>query len=145
MVAVIYKGGAQAITDTIGGQVHLTMNNPLVIMPHVKSGRLRALAVTSAQRLAVTPGLPTIAESGLPGFDASLWYGVVAPAQTPVSLVARLHGELAKALQQPDIRERLSIEGVRIIAGSPSQFAEHLRTESAKWTQVIRDARIRLE
>jgi tripartite-type tricarboxylate transporter receptor subunit TctC len=139
------KGGAQAVTDVIGGQVQLTVNNPIVVLPHVKSGRLRALAVTSAQRLAAAPELPTIAESGVPGFEASLWYGVVTPPGLPAPLVARLNAELLKALQHPDTRERLALDGVRIIGSTPEQFGEHLRHESVKWTKVVRDARIKLE
>ncbi len=145
MVTIIYKGGAQAVTDVIGGQVQLTVNNPIVVLPHVKSGRLRALAVTSAQRLAAAPELPTIAESGVPGFDASLWYGVVTPLGLPPPLVGRLNAELLKSLQHPDTRERLALDGVRIIGSTPEQFGEHLRHESAKWTKVVRDARIKLE
>ncbi|MCE9638550.1 MAG: tripartite tricarboxylate transporter substrate binding protein [Betaproteobacteria bacterium] len=145
MVTIIYKGGAQAVTDVIGGQVQLTVNNPIVVLPHVKSGRLRALAVTSAQRLAAAPELPTIAESGVPGFEASLWYGVVTPPGLPAPLVGRLNTELLKALQHPDTRERLALDGVRIIGSTPEQFGEHLRHESVKWTKVVRDARIKLE
>ena len=145
IVTIIYKGGAQAITDTIGGQVHLTVNNPLIVLPHVKTGRLRPLGVTSLTRLAAAPDIPTVAEAGVPGFEATLWYGVVAPAQTPPALVSRLHGELVKVLQQTDVRERLAIDSVRVIASTPEQFAEHLRHEAAKWTKVIRDAKIKLE
>ncbi len=145
MVTIIYKGGAQALTDVIGGQVHLTVNNPLVVLPHVKSGRLRALGVTSLQRLPAVPDLPTIAEAGVPGFEATLWYGVVAPANTPPALITRLHSEFVKVLQHSDTRERLAIDGVRIIGSTPEQFGDHLRQESVKWSKVIRDSKIKLE
>jgi tripartite-type tricarboxylate transporter receptor subunit TctC len=145
IVTVIYKGGAPSITDLIGGQIQLTVNNPLVLLPHVKSGRLRALAVTGARRLPAAPQLPTVAEAALPGFEASLWYGVVGPARLPGALVARWNGELVKTVQAPEMRERLTGEGVEAIGSTPEQFAEHLRTESAKWAKVIREARIRLE
>lgn len=145
MTTIVYKGGAQAVTDVIGGQVQLTVNNPLVVLPHVKSGRLRALAVTSAQRLAAAPELATIAEAGVPGFEASLWYGIVTPAGLPAPLTGRLHGEFLKALQHPETRERLVLDGVRIIGSTPEEFAGHLRQESVKWTRVVRDARIKLE
>jgi tripartite-type tricarboxylate transporter receptor subunit TctC len=145
MTTIVYKGGAQAITDVIAGQIHLTVNNPLIVLPHVKTGRLRAIAVTSAERLAATPELPTIAEAGVTGYEASLWYGIVLPAGAPAALVSRLNAELVKVLQSPDTRERLAPEGVRIIGSTPEQFGEHLRRESVKWTKVIRDARIRLE
>ena len=145
IVAIPYKGGAAAITDAIGGQVQLTINNPLALLPHIKSGKLRALGSSSLQRLVAAPEIPTIAEAGLPGYEAALWYGIVVPAKTPPALIARLNAEFVQAVQQPDVRERLSAEGVQIIGSTPAQFAEHLRKESAKWGKVIRDANIRLE
>ena len=145
IVAIPYKGGAAAITEAIGGQVQLTVNSPLALLPHVKSNRLRALGTSSQQRLVAAPEIPTIAEAGLPGYEASLWYGIVVPAKTPPALIARLNTEFVQAVQQPDVRERLNSEGVQIIGSTPEQFAEHLRKESAKWGKVIRDANIRLD
>ena len=121
------------------------VNSPLALLPHVKTNRLRALGTSSLQRLAAAPEIPTIAEAGLPGYEASLWYGIVVPAKTPPALIARLNSEFVQAVQQPDVRERLNSEGVQIIGSTPEQFAEHLRKESAKWGKVIRDANIRLD
>ena len=144
IVTIPYKGGVAAITDTIGGQVQLTINNPLALLPHVKAGKLRALGVSSLQRLAAAPEIPTIAE-GLPGYEASLWYGIVLPAKAAPALIARLNAEFNQALQQPDVRERMNGEGVQILGSTPEQFAEHLRKESVKWGKVIRDAKIKLD
>jgi len=145
IVAIPYKGGGAAITEAIGGQVHLTINNPLALLPHIRAGKLRALGTSSAQRLVVAPEIPTIAEAGLPGFEASLWYGIVLPVKAAPALIARLNTEFVQAIQQPDVRERMNSEGVQVIGSTPDQFAEHLRRESAKWAKVIRDAKIKLE
>ena len=145
IVAIPYKGGAAAIVEAIGGQVQLTINNPLALLPHIKSGKLRALGTSSLQRLIAAPEIPTIAEAGLPGYEAALWYGIVLPAKSSPALVARLNAEFVQVIQQPDVRERLNAEGVQIIGSTPEQFAEHLRRESAKWGKVIRDANIRLD
>jgi len=145
IVAIPYKGGGAAITEAIGGQVHLTINNPLALLPHIRAGKLRALGTSSAQRLVVAPEIPTIAEAGLPGFEASLWYGIVLPVKAAPALIARLNTEFVQAIQQPDVRERMNSEGVQVIGSTPEQFAEHLRRESAKWAKVIRDAKIKLE
>jgi tripartite-type tricarboxylate transporter receptor subunit TctC len=145
IVTVPYKGGVAAITDTIGGQVQLTINNPLALLPHVKTGKLRALGTSSLQRLVAAPEIPTIAEAGLPGYEATLWYGIVLPAKSAPALIARLNTEFVRAVQQPDVRERMNSEGVLIIGSTPEQFAEHLRRESAKWGRVIRDAQIKLD
>ena len=145
ILAIPYKGGAAAISDTIGGQVQLTINNPLALLPHVKTGKLRALGTSSLQRLAAAPEIPTIAEAGLPGYEATLWYGIVLPAKAAPALVARLNTEFNQAVQLPDVRERMSSEGVVVIGSTPEQFADHLRKESVKWGKVIRDAKIKLE
>ena len=145
IVAIPYKGCAAAIVEAIGGQVQLTINNPLALLPHIKSGKLRALGTSSLQRLIAAPEIPTIAEAGLPGYEAALWYGIVLPAKSSPALVARLNAEFVQVIQQPDVRERLNAEGVQIIGSTPEQFAEHLRRESAKWGKVIRDANIRLD
>jgi len=145
ILAIPYKGGAAAISDTIGGQVQLTINNPLALLPHVKAGKLRALGTSSSQRLAAAPEIPTIAEAGLPGYEATLWYGIVLPAKAAPALVAQLNAEFNQAVRQPDVRERMTSEGVVVIGSTPEQFADHLRKESAKWGKVIRDAKLRLE
>jgi tripartite-type tricarboxylate transporter receptor subunit TctC len=145
ITSIPYKGGAAAITDTMGGQVQLTINNPLALLPHVKTGKLRALGTSGSQRIATAPDIPTIAEAGLPGYEASLWYGIVLPAKATPALVARLNTEFNQAMLQPDMRERMNNEGVVVIGSTPEQFADHLRKESVKWGKVIRDAKIKLE
>lgn len=145
ILSIPYKGGAAAITDTIGGQVQLTINNPLALLPHVKTGKLRALGTSGSQRIVAAPEIPTIAEAGLPGYEATLWYGIVLPAKAAPALVSRLNTEFNQAMQQPEMRERMNSEGVVVIGSTPEQFADHLRKESAKWGKVIRDAKIKLE
>jgi tripartite-type tricarboxylate transporter receptor subunit TctC len=145
MVHVPYKGLAPALTDLLSGQVQLMFSSVVAILPHVKAGKLRALAVTGAKRLASMPELPTIAESGLPGYEASSWYGILAPAGTPHDIVAKLNAELNRALDQPDVRNSLLAEGAEPAGGSPEQFAVHIRTEKERLGKIIRDANIRME
>jgi len=145
IVAVPHKGGAAAITDAIGGHVQLTINSSLVLLPHIKTGRLRALGVSSAVRMPATPDIPTIAEQGLPGYEASLWYGIVLPAKAPGALVARLNTEFNQAVRLPEVRERLHNEGVIVVGSTADEFGEHLRRESAKWGKVIREAKLKLD
>lgn len=145
LLVVPHKGGAAAVADTIGGQVHLTVNNALAVLPHIRSGRLRALGVTSLQRIAVAPEIPTVAESGLPGFESSLWYGIVGPAKLPAQVTARLNAELVRATQLPAVRDRLTADGMEVIGSTPEAFGAFLKRESDKWGKVIGEARIRVE
>ena len=137
---VPYKGAAQALTDTLGGQVQSFMSSVPSALAHIRSGRLRALAVTSAKRSPELPAVPTIAESGYPGFEANTWYGLLAPAGTPVSIVARLNDEVNRALATREVRERLTSEGGETLGGSPAQFAAFLAAEHAKWGRVVRES-----
>ncbi len=145
MVHVPYKGLSPALTDLLSGRVQLMFSSVVAILPHIKAGKLRGLAVTGSRRLASMPNLPTIAESGLPGYEASSWYGVLAPAGTPREIVARLNAELVKALEQPEVRTSLLAEGAEPIGGSPEQFAAHIRSEMERLGKLIREAKIRLE
>lgn len=145
IVAIPNKGGGAAISEALGGHVQLTINNPLALLPHIRAGKLRALGTSSIQRLVAAPEIPSIAEAGLPGYEAALWYGIVLPVKAAPALIARLNTEFVQAIQQPDVRERMNSEGVQVIGSTPEQFAEHLRRESAKWGKVIRDAKIRLQ
>lgn len=145
MVHVPYKGLAPALTDLLAGEVQLMFSSVVAILPHIKAGKLRALAVTGAKRLAFMPELPTIAESGLPGYEASSWYGILAPAGTPRDIVMKLNAELAKALEQPEVRNSLLAEGAEPAGGSPERFAAHIRAEMERLGKIIRDAKIRLE
>jgi tripartite-type tricarboxylate transporter receptor subunit TctC len=142
---VPYKGAAQALTDTLGGQVQSFMSSVPSALAHIKSGRLRALAVTSAARSPELPGTPTIAESGYPGFDASTWYGLLAPAGTPVPVISRLNSEVNRALATKEVRERLASEGGETLGGSPAQFAAFLAAEHAKWGRIVRESGAKVE
>jgi tripartite-type tricarboxylate transporter receptor subunit TctC len=145
MVHVPYKGLAPALADLLSGQVQLMFSSVVAILPHIKAGRLRGLAVTGAGRLASMPDLPTIAESGFPGYEASSWYGILAPAGTPRDVVMKLNAELGKALEQAEVRNSLLAEGAEPAGGSPERFAAHIRAEKERLGKIIRDANIRLE
>ena len=138
LVHVPYKGTAPALTDLVGGHVTVGFYTVSAIGGHVKSGRLRALAVASLQRSRAMPDLPTIAESALPGYEASTWIGVLAPSGTPRDIVGRLHAELMKILAMPDVQQRFASEGFDIIANTPEQFAAQIKSDLAKWARVIR-------
>jgi len=140
-----YKGSGPAITELIGGQVQLMFAGIVPIDPHVKAGRLRAIAVSSPQRAASIPQIPTIAEAGLPGFEVVGWYGVLAPARTPPAIVARLNRELLAILQTPEIRDRLKREGAEPVGNSPAEFTAFLKTDLARWAKVIKTAGARLD
>jgi tripartite-type tricarboxylate transporter receptor subunit TctC len=138
MVHVPYKGSAPAITDLVGGQVQVMFDNLPSSIGQIKAGKLRAIAVTSAERAAALPNVPTIAESGLPGFEATSWFGVLAPAGTPPEIVKRLNAEIVKWLQSPEAREKLLSQGAVPAGGSPEEFGAYIRTETDKWAKVIK-------
>ena len=139
---VPYRGGTPAITDTIGGQVPLVAVNALEALPHVKSGKLKVLAVLSPVRSPIFPEVPTIAESGFPGFEASVWYGLVAPAATPKAVVIKLHEHVQKALLTPLMRERMTAVGGEVVPGSSEMFANLIRSERLRYEKLVRDANI---
>jgi tripartite-type tricarboxylate transporter receptor subunit TctC len=143
MVHVPYKGNGAAIADLIGGQVPLCFCTLPSIFSHVKSGRLRPLAVTVAKRTPFAPEIPTIAESGLPGYEMSQWYGLLAPAGVPTSAIDRLNAELAKALTLPEVRTRFATEGAEPVSSTPQEFGRFYKAEIAKWTAVVQKAGIR--
>ena len=143
LIHVPYKGGGPAYIDLIAGQVELMFTSPVPTLPHVKTGKLRALATTGARRSSAMPDLPTVAEAGLKGFEASLWYGILAPAGTPADIVGSLEKEIVRQLQLSDMRERFTSVGVDIVASGSRQFAEHIVVEMKKWLKVIQDAGIR--
>ena len=145
MVHVPYKGTGAAIADLIGGQVPLCFCTLPSVFSHVKGGRLRALAVTTAKRAPSAPDIPTIAESGVPGYEMSQWYGLLAPAGMPAPIMDRLNAEVAKALQHPDVRTRFAAEGAEPVSSSPQEFAKFYKAEIAKWTAVVQKAGIRRE
>jgi tripartite-type tricarboxylate transporter receptor subunit TctC len=137
-----YKGTAPAVTDLIGGQVGAMFVNTLTAKPHVDSGRLRALAVTGSKRSAALPGVPTVAESGVPGYVAVQWYGLLAPAGTPPAIIARVHDEALKALQTDEVKQKLAADGAEPVGSTPAEFAKLIKDDLEKWTRVARDAKI---
>lgn len=142
---VPYKGLAPALNDLIGGQIHYTFGSYSTVGPHVKSGRLRALAVTSAKRAASTPELPTIAESGFPGYEAIPWWGIMTPAATPAAVIARINADVLKALQAPDVKERFVTQGLDVAGSSPQEFAAFLNAEIKRWAGVVKQANVKAE
>jgi tripartite-type tricarboxylate transporter receptor subunit TctC len=145
MVHVPYKGIAQALTDLLSGEVQLMFGTVVALVPHIQAAKLRALAVTSVKRSALLPEVPTLAESGLPDYQAGSWYGVMAPAGTPRPIIERLHATIVKALRQPDVMQRLAAEGAEAIGSTPEEFAAHLKTELARVAAVVRAAGIKIE
>jgi tripartite-type tricarboxylate transporter receptor subunit TctC len=137
-----YKGATPALTDVIAGEVVMFMGNLPPAMGHIKAGRVRALAVTTAQRTPLAPDLPTVAESGLPGFETVAWFGLFAPAGTPREIVDKLRDEVAKIIQQPDVRERIATLGGEPVGNTPAAFAVIVRDDVAKWKKVAREAKI---
>lgn len=145
MVHVPYKGSGPAMADTLGGQTAAIFDTMLATMPHVKSNRLRPLAITAAVRSSVISDLPTIGEAGVPGAEAGTWYGMLAPAATPRTIITRLHGEAVKALAAPDVRGRLATVGVDPTGGTPEQFAADIKADIVKWSNTARVAKVRFE
>jgi tripartite-type tricarboxylate transporter receptor subunit TctC len=139
---VPYKGGSQALNDVLAGHIQTVAVNALEVQPHVRAGKLRVLAVLSPQRSAIFPDAPTIAESGFAGFEASVWYGLIAPAAVPAALITRLHAELQKALTLPEVKERLQAAGGEVLPGTPAAFASLLASERVRYEKLIREARI---
>jgi tripartite-type tricarboxylate transporter receptor subunit TctC len=142
---IAYKGTGPATTDLIAGHVQLSMPNTLTAAPFLRAGKLRALAVTGSKRAAGLPGIPTIAEAGLPGYEAIQWYGLFAPAGTPRDAVARMQSEVAKALLLPDVGERLAADGAEPVGNRPDEFAAFVRAEIEKWTRVVKAAKLALD
>jgi tripartite-type tricarboxylate transporter receptor subunit TctC len=140
VVHIPYKGAAPAIADVIGGQVPFMFDSMISSIAQVKSGRLRALAITSAKRSALLPDVPTLRESGVPNFEATAWYGVVAPAAVPKEIIARLNGEMLKVLTMPETRQRLAEFGSDFVGGPSEQFGQFIKAEIAKWGKVVRDS-----
>jgi tripartite-type tricarboxylate transporter receptor subunit TctC len=146
MIHVPYKGVGPALMDTVAGHVPVMMGNILVAMPQVRGGRLRALGVTSTKRATGAPEIPTIAEAGVPGYEAVQWYGLLAPAGTPREIVLRLHAVVVKVLQEPEIRKRFADDGAEATpSATPEAFGEIIRTDLAKWAKVVKESGIQAE
>jgi tripartite-type tricarboxylate transporter receptor subunit TctC len=145
MVHVPYKGLAPALVNLLAGEVQAMFSSVVAIVPNIKAGRLRALAVTGKRRVALLPEVPTLDESGVPGYEAGSWYGILAPAGTPPAIVAKLHGAIVDALAQPEVRERLVGEGAEVIGSTPEGFAAHIAAELARLGKLVRAAGIRMD
>ena len=142
MTHIPYKGTAPAMTDLVGGQVQLSFSSPLTALPHIKSGKLRALATTGPRRSTLLPDLPTIDEAGVPGYEVISWFGMLAPAATPRAIVDKLHAGIVKSLQMPDVRERCAAVGLELVGSTPAELSAFVRTDMAKWAKVFKDAHI---
>lgn len=140
---VPYRGGAPAITDVIGGQVPLVAVNALEVQPHAKAGKLKVVATLGAARTPIFPDAPTVAESGFPGFEASVWYGLVAPAGTPPAVLERLHTEVQKALQSPTVRERMVAVGGEVLPGTAQSFGQLIHNDRVRYEKLVHEARIK--
>ena len=145
MVHVPYKGMAPGITDLLGGQVQLAFPTISAGIGHARAGRLRALAVTTSKRSAAAPDIPTIAESALPGFEASNWFGVIVQSRTPPALIDRIHADIVRAVSAPEVRERMLTQGMDPTTSTPDEFRAHIRSEIAKWARVIKVAGVKAE
>ena len=139
MVAIPYKGTGQAVIDLVAGHVQFFFMNPLPAIPHIKSGKLRALAVTSTTRSSALPDLPTVAEAGLPGFENLTWHSIVVPAGTPKPIVKRLHGDLVKVLQHPEVKGRIEGQGLAIVGSTPEALSALIKAESIKYAKLVKD------
>lgn len=145
VVHVPYKGSGEALTGVISGQVHLMFVNPLSSLQHVRAGRLRALAVTTPQRISIAPELPTVAESGLPGFDVSLWSGILVPRATPPAIIAKLNRELVRILASPDMKEKLTAQGSEVTPSTPDAFAKLIVSEIDRLGKIAKVANMRVD
>jgi tripartite-type tricarboxylate transporter receptor subunit TctC len=140
MTHIPYRGTALAVADLVAGQVTVVFSDPVSMLPHMQAGTLRGLAVTSTQRSAVAPDVPTVAESGFPGFDAIAWHGILAPAKTPPSIVKKLHAEIVNALQQPEIKALLVKQAMQPVGNTPEEFAAFIKRDIAIWKAVAAEA-----
>jgi tripartite-type tricarboxylate transporter receptor subunit TctC len=145
LVHIPYKGSAPSFNDLIGGRVMLTMDSLVQSLPHIKSGRMKALAVLGAKRTALLPGVPTISESGVPGYALTNWFGLVVPAATPQERVLKLNNDVVNVLKNPDLQKKIADLGADAVGNTPEEFGAAMRAESAQWAEVIKAANIRAE
>ena len=145
LLHVPYKGGGPALTDLLAGQVSMYIGSLPAGLPHLRSRRLKGLAVTSTARASALPELPTVAESGVAGYEYVGWYGILAPSATPAAIIERVNGEANRILRQPVVVERLASDGAQPVGGTPKEFGDHIKREIAKWAEVVKHARLRVE
>jgi tripartite-type tricarboxylate transporter receptor subunit TctC len=144
-IHVPYKGSGPMLTDLIGGQVQYSFDTMTAATPHVKNGKVVAIAQTRLKRAAGHPNVPTMNESGFPGFEATTWYGLVGPAKLPVALAHRINEDVNKILLMPDVMEKLELSGAEDGGGSPEKFSQFMRVEQVKWAKVIKDANVKAD
>jgi tripartite-type tricarboxylate transporter receptor subunit TctC len=145
LIHIPYKGSAIAANDLLGGHVMMNIGLLPAVLPHVQTNRIRPIAVTTTQRVAALPGVPTMAESGLPDYEINSWQGFWAPAGVPSDIIAKLHREMVRAIRLPDVRERIVNEGAVPVGSAPAEFGEHVRREITKWAQVIRQSKAQVD
>ncbi len=145
MTHIPYKGGGPAMIDLVGGQVQLVFATAASAVPQIKAGKIKGIAVTTIKRAALMPNIPTIAESGLPGFDANNWYGLLAPAKTPRPIIMRLNAEVTKVLAMPEVKDFLFNQGLDPAPGTPEQFGAYIKSEITKWAKVVKDSGARAD
>jgi tripartite-type tricarboxylate transporter receptor subunit TctC len=145
MTYIPYKGGELALIDLIAGQVHVVFTNLLTSLPHLRTGRVRVLAVTGARRHPAVPQIRTVTESGLPGYEPVSWYGWLAPAGTPGAIVARLNNEISGLIRLPDVQERFARDGADPVTSTPSELGERIVSELARWRKVVKESNLRVE
>jgi tripartite-type tricarboxylate transporter receptor subunit TctC len=142
---VPYKGGSQAVTDTIGGQTQVIMNGLLATLPHIKAGKLRPIAISKRERMQLVPDIPTISEQGVAGFESGTWQGVMAPVTTTDPVAIRLSELMAQIVNQPDVKAQLNEQGAEIVTRNPAELAQFFNSERARWASVVKSADIRLD
>ncbi len=140
-----YKGSAPVVTDLLAGQIDVMFDNVPNVIGHVRAGKMKAIAVSTPQRSALAPDVPTVAEAGVPGYELSVWFGVLAPAGTPRDIIARLNTEIVKVLNAPEVKDRFAKQGVEVRTSTPEQFGEFLRAEVSRWAKVVQDANIKAD
>jgi tripartite-type tricarboxylate transporter receptor subunit TctC len=145
MLHIPYKGSAPVVADLLAGQIDVMFDNVPNVIGHVRAGKMKAVAVSTAQRSALAPDVPTVAEAGVPGYELSVWFGVLAPAGTPRDIVARLNAEIVKVLNSTDVKERFAKQGVEVRTSTPEQFGDFLKSEVARWAKVVQDANIKAD
>ena len=145
MTHVPYKGAGAAVADVLGGQIQALCSSLAGLLPHIRSGRVRALGVTTTRRNAQLPDVPTIAESGIPGYEVTIWYALFAPGQTPKPILARLNAETVKALHSPDLKERLTLQGLEVTSSTTGELMALVKSETAKWAKVAKESGVQLE
>ena len=145
MAHIPYKGSAPAVTAMLGGEIDALFDNVPNVLQHIKAGKLKAIGVSGVHRSVLLPEVPTVAESGVPGYEVNVWFGMQLPAGTPKPIVDKLNRDIVQLLKEPDVVQRFRIQGVEVVASTPAEFSQLVQKEIVKWTQLIKDANIRIE